>query len=257
MATQLQKQAKSVDIYLVETQLHPVKSPVAAEHVERYRSGFSRFAKSNEVASLIMLRKKHMKEMFSAEYNAISDEFEMPKTNWKSRSKENLKYLLTGQRSTYIPPNSIRVSNYITETMHFSIDNATDIITIRVKTSKPTFALKLIEAVIRDTNKYIISLILGNFENSIQLKKKQIDEYLSIVHRTFLSKKLQVEELQYYLLSDFNDSILYAPLFEKTGKIIKISKNKFFDILKAGLVGLFIGITIFRFYRKIHLNLYI
>ena len=163
---------------------------------------FKELLYSNEVSQKVIQNKDLMKILFAGEWNESLGQYSAGDKSKINEFKSQIKNLLLGSvKEKYIPPNSRRLSLFISEYIKVTVERKTGFLFLTSEHSQPDLILKLLIEITDASDEIIRDRYVNFSKEPLEFYKEKLNSSRSREHREALAQLISKEQQKLMLAS--------------------------------------------------------
>ena len=203
---------------------------------------FMELLTSIEVSEVLMLNKDLIRRIFSHEWNNSLNEFIRPEKSKIRVLINDLENLLTGYNTSYISPNSNRLSLFLKDNIIISESIETGFVSLRSQTSKPELIKELIVNASKVSDDIMRQRYIDFSTEPLAFYKQKLSTARSREHREALAELISKEE-QKLMFASRGKYFIAEPYINPTISLYPTAPRPKSILALSLVLGLFIGAT--------------
>jgi LPS O-antigen subunit length determinant protein (WzzB/FepE family) len=167
---------------------------------------------SEEVSEILLQNSNLTQSIFENEWNIKEQKFQPPDVSLPTLMLAPIKRLLTGNETrAYIPPNALRLLDWMQENLLLSEDKDTGFLVLKSTTSQPELMIHLMQMTAKITDDLMKNRFIKQSEETADFYNKQLSKARAREHREALATLL-AEEDQKLILALRGQHFIAAPV---------------------------------------------
>ena len=202
---------------------------------------FKELITSSEVSEIIFENKKTIREIFKSEWDETLNNYSRPPKNKIQTFVSNVKKALTGNIDVnYIPPNSMRLANFIKQNIQIEEKKETGFLKLTSETSNPELMLSLIIEASKVSDNIMRQRYIDFSKEPLVFYKNKLRNARSREHRESLAELISKEE-QKLMFASKGKYFIVEPYINPTISLYPTAPKPELILALSLLLGLLLG----------------